>query len=878
MSNISGQLIKNSYDYVLQSDLITGVVYRIGGSVPFNPKFTSGLTVNASFTYADGSEFPGYVLTCDALGNATWAPSSATTSGIFVTGGTFNYTTGTLQLVNSNGSQVTISGLTDTYVTGGTISGTSIVFSYNDTNTFQVTGITPYNLFSSYTATTQPLILNAVTGGTFSGSTLYLINNSGATIPITGFTTGSNFTGGTVSGPTNFTSGLTANTISATTYYNLPVSAVTNGFGISASTSNGTVIITNTAPDQTVTISGGTNIQITGTYPDFGVNFTGTTSGDYLPLSGGTVTGGTIFQSGLTANTISATTYYNLPTDVYVTGGTYSAGTATFTNNTGGTFDVTGFSTTTPFTGGTVSGATNFTNGLTANTISATTYYNLPIDVFVTGGTYTSGNAIFTNNTGGTFTVSGFATGGGGGKLFYLNISQAKGTNRYLSTTASTAAEQSTGVTIANGATGTIASFQSDQLNTTLIPGGVWAFYLHSYKQNNNASFDIFVEVYKRTSGGTQTLLFTTDPAPVTTNSPNPSMQLSDGYFSGSSILVSDSIVAVVRATNTSNQSHVITLFSEGSQHYSYAVSSIPTQQGLTCDTLSGCSIIQTIETNITNLNNNKFDKTGGTISGDTIIQSGLTANTISATTYQNLPVSGISSSTYINVTPLDSNFTISLTGPLLSYYVTGSTPSGVTLTSGDRWLDTTSGDELVWVDDGDSQQWIQISSVVGGGGNSTPITITTLIASNSCLITSSSLFFIGSDKYGGWSFPEWDLDKSSYDYTRTDCLIPIPKTINEGETIKVCGVVYTPFSLSESFNLELFKVSCVDLNKLTSLTSLGNQSFDFNGNLCFSLEYTLGVGETLNSCTDFIAIGFYGSGTGELIRISYTINSTYLV
>ena len=31
-----------------------------------------------------------------------------------------------------------------------------------------------------------------------------------------------------------------------------------------------------------------------------------------------------------------------------------------------------------PFTGGTVSGETNFTAGLTANTISATTYYNLP--------------------------------------------------------------------------------------------------------------------------------------------------------------------------------------------------------------------------------------------------------------------------------------------------------------------------------------------------------------------------------------------------------------------------------------------------------------------------------------------------------------------
>jgi len=38
-----------------------------------------------------------------------------------------------------------------------------------------------------------------------------------------------------------------------------------------------------------------------------------TVSGNYLPLSGGTVTGSTSFQSGLTATTISATTYLNLP-------------------------------------------------------------------------------------------------------------------------------------------------------------------------------------------------------------------------------------------------------------------------------------------------------------------------------------------------------------------------------------------------------------------------------------------------------------------------------------------------------------------------------------------------------------------------------------
>jgi len=89
-------------------------------------------------------------------------------------------------------------------------------------------------------------------------------------------------------------------------------------------------------------------------------------------FTGGTVSGATSFTNGLTANTISATTYQNLPTDIRVTGGTYSGSTIIFTNNTGGTFSVTGITTSSAFTGGTVSGATIFTGGVTANTITPT--------------------------------------------------------------------------------------------------------------------------------------------------------------------------------------------------------------------------------------------------------------------------------------------------------------------------------------------------------------------------------------------------------------------------------------------------------------------------------------------------------------------------
>ena len=57
------------------------------------------------------------------------------------------------------------------------------------------------------------------------------------------------------------------------------------------------------------------------------------------------------------------------------------------------------------------SGNTVIINGV----MSATTYNNLPTDIRVTGGSYntTTGIVTFTNNTGGTFNVSGFTTNGG---------------------------------------------------------------------------------------------------------------------------------------------------------------------------------------------------------------------------------------------------------------------------------------------------------------------------------------------------------------------------------------------------------------------------------------------------------------------------------
>lgn len=317
-----------------------------------------------------------------------------------------------------------------------------------------------------------------VTGGTYSNGTAIFTNNSGTTFNVTGFSTSNatQFTGGTVSGATNFTGGLTANTISGdgSGLTNLNISALTgntnsvqarrtSGYTLTNTFVNITLNITDIENDPTIISHDNVNtdriyMYQSGLYElhyhcdigqgttvnDFetrlflndlsainGSSLSGkssstdritvasntifsATSGNYITLqarfpastggiitnavlsvkqlrgikgdtgstgpqgptgiglfTGGTITGSTNFTGGLTANTISATTYNNLPTDIRVTGGTKSGSIITFTNNTGGTFNVTGMT-----------------------------------DTFVTGGTYSNNTFTYTNNTGGTFNVS----------------------------------------------------------------------------------------------------------------------------------------------------------------------------------------------------------------------------------------------------------------------------------------------------------------------------------------------------------------------------------------------------------------------------------------------------------------------------------------
>ena len=148
----------------------------------------------------------------------------------------------------------------------------------------------------------------------------------------------------------------------------------------------------------------------------------GTTTNSILPIgwdrvarSGDTMIG-TLFTPYLSATTVSATTYLNLPIDpdTFVTGGTYitSAGTLTFTNNTGGTFNVTGLTSSDTFVTGYTYSNNIFTiarnQGLPNLTALINTMTGLTINgnFSVTGNT-TSGSLSATSISSTTLTVSG---------------------------------------------------------------------------------------------------------------------------------------------------------------------------------------------------------------------------------------------------------------------------------------------------------------------------------------------------------------------------------------------------------------------------------------------------------------------------------------
>ena len=127
--------------------------------------------------------------------------------------------------------------------------------------------------------------------------------------------------------------------------------------------------------------------------------------------SGGTITSNVLVNGSLTATTFYGNGQYLtglVTNDFYVTGGTFS-GTTLILNRQNGSVTITGFTATATgggtFNGGTVTGSTNFTGGLTANTIN-TPITNTQV-IYSNSGTLTGSTNLTWSNSASLLTING---------------------------------------------------------------------------------------------------------------------------------------------------------------------------------------------------------------------------------------------------------------------------------------------------------------------------------------------------------------------------------------------------------------------------------------------------------------------------------------
>ena len=159
-------------------------------------------------------------------------------------------------------------------------------------------------------------------------------------------------------------------------------------FKISGSTSE-LFSVTDSTTGLLLTVNNNIGLPIFQTWDDFRVVM-GSNTNPGLIVSGSTVFVG---PTGLTTSVLHVSTG-----TIQYKYGSYASGKILTSDSNG----VATWETPAGFNGGTVTGTTIFTGGLTANTISATTYQNLPVtaDTFTTGFTYSNNNLTISRNQG----------------------------------------------------------------------------------------------------------------------------------------------------------------------------------------------------------------------------------------------------------------------------------------------------------------------------------------------------------------------------------------------------------------------------------------------------------------------------------------------
>jgi len=170
--------------------------------------------------------------------------------------------------------------------------------------------------------------------------------------------------------------------------------------------------------------------------------------------------------------------------------------------------------------------------------------------------------------------VSGVA----GGLVYYLNqsvnTSSAFGSPTYKqwSPIGTGAAEQTVTISVAGSTQTKIATFATDSgvPNFTSIPSGNWAWVTH-FSINSNGSLAVEVRLYSYTTGGTSTLLGTTNLDTESMSNGVIKEFFTDLFLPQTALNATDRLYCEVYAEHDGGSSVDVTFYTEGTSNYSYA-------------------------------------------------------------------------------------------------------------------------------------------------------------------------------------------------------------------------------------------------------------------------------------------------------------------
>jgi len=419
---------------------------------------------------------------------------------------------------------------------------------------------------------------------------------------------------------------------SLATFPSIPGGTVTSvnltaGTGVSVSggpiTTSGSILVTNTAPDQVVSLTGGGTTTITGTYPNFTISSAdsklGTvTSVDMTVPTGLTISGNPITSAGTLA--VGLASGYSIPTtasqanwntaynDSIVSAAVTGTTTKTLTLNQqdGGTVtaswsDLNTDAVTSVFgrTGAVVATEGDYTltqlgdvtltsptNGQVLKYNGTTWVNNTDTDTGLTSvgismpSAFSVSNSPLTSN--GTIAVTGAGSasqyvrgdgtlaafpsvgGGGGGTVYYLNgnISQGSigGTTMYQ---LSVNAQSGISANFTRSTTGVIASFITDvnQPNQLTVPSGIWVFETYLSEAGGGAAHATVQAIVEKWNGTSITVIATGTAEEITNGNVKDLYQLGVSIPTGVTLLATDRIVIQIQIANTAGKT--VTLYTE---------------------------------------------------------------------------------------------------------------------------------------------------------------------------------------------------------------------------------------------------------------------------------------------------------------------------